>query len=119
MGWFSVGINEEWISLNNKEQLNMLIRESETNPVIIYKHSTRCGLSSMAKNILDKGWGKLKLHTRLYFLDILRYRELSTMIAERFQVVHQSPQILIIKNGQSVFDTSHYSINLEIIFENL
>jgi bacillithiol system protein YtxJ len=119
MNWFSAGINKDWIAISDKEQLNVIIQESATIPVIIYKHSTRCSLSSMTKNTLDKGWGQLKPHAKLYFLDLLRHREVSTLIAERFNVRHQSPQILIIKNGQSVFDTSHYDIDVETILENL
>jgi len=119
MDWLSAGNNNDWIMLTDKEQLKMIIKESETIPIIIYKHSTRCGLSSMTKNMLDKGWGQLKPHSKLYYLDLLRYREVSRMIAEKFNVRHQSPQILIIKKGESVFDTSHFNINVEAILENL
>lgn len=119
MNWFSAGSNNNWITLTDKEQLKVIIKESETIPIIIYKHSTRCGLSSMTKNILDKGWEQLEPHAKLYFLDLLRYREVSTMIAERFNVRHQSPQILIIKNGQSLYNASHYNINVEEILEHL
>ena len=119
MSWFSFGINDAWITLSDKEQLNEIIRESEKTPVVIYKHSTQCGLSSMTKNILDEGWVQLKPHTRFYFLDILSYRDISNRIADTFNVSHQSPQILIIKNGQSVFNTSHHNINVETILEHL
>jgi len=119
MDWFSTGINEEWIKLTEIGQLKEIIQESDTTPVIIYKHSTRCGLSSMAKNILDKGWGKLRPHAKLYFLDLLQYRNVSTLIAERFNVRHQSPQILIIKKRQSIYNASHYDIKVETILEHL
>jgi bacillithiol system protein YtxJ len=119
MNWIFSDINDEWVALTDKEQLNEIIRESDALPVIIYKHSTRCGLSSITKNTLDKGWDDLQPRAKLYFLDLIRYREISTLVAERFRVRHQSPQILIIKNGRSVFDASHHNINVETILENL
>jgi bacillithiol system protein YtxJ len=119
MNWFSDGINDEWTALSDQAQLEVIIQESDTIPVIIYKHSTRCGLSTMTKNILDKNWGELRSHVKLYYLDLLRYRDVSNMIAESFKVRHQSPQILIIKKRQSVYDASHNNIKVKSILENL
>lgn len=119
MNWFSKDINKDWIPLTEPEQLSGLIMESSSIPVIIYKHSSRCGLSAMTENKLEKGWDLLQPRVKLYFLDLIRYREASYSVAERFNVRHQSPQILIIKNGICVFNSSHYEINVETILENI
>ena len=119
MNWFSKDINKDWTSLSEPEQLSGLIMESSSIPVIIYKHSSRCGLSTMTENKLEEGWDLLKPKVRLYFLDLIRNREVSNSVAERFNVRHQSPQILIIKNGICVYNSSHYEINVETILKNL
>ena len=112
MNWFSKDINKDWTSLSEPEQLSSI-------PVIIYKHSSQCGLSTMTENKLEEGWDLLKPKVRLYFLDLIRNREASNSVAERFKVRHQSPQILIIKNGICVYNSSHYEINVETILKNL
>lgn len=119
MNWFSREINKDWISLSDPQQINELIMESRSIPVIIYKHSSRCGLSAMTENKLEEGWEILKPRVKLYFLDLIRNREVSNSVAERFNIRHQSPQILIIKNGICVYNSSHYEINVETILKNL
>jgi bacillithiol system protein YtxJ len=119
MNWFSKDTNKDWIHLSELEQLNELIAESRSIPVVIYKHSSRCGLSFMTENKLEEGWDVLHPKVRLYFLDLIRYREVSTVVAERFNVSHQSPQILIIKNGICVYNSSHHEINVDTILKNL
>ena len=119
MNWFSKDTNNDWVHLSEPDQLSELIIESNSIPVIIYKHSSRCGLSSMTENKLDKGWELLRPKVKLYFLDLIRYREVSNTVSEGFNVRHQSPQILIIKNGICVYNSSHYEINVETILENI
>ena len=119
MNWFSRDINKDWISLSEPQQLSGLIMESSSIPVIIYKHSSRCGLSAMTENKLEEGWESLHPRVKLYFLDLIRNREVSNSVAERFNVRHQSPQILIIKNGICVYHSSHHEINVETILENI
>lgn len=119
MNWFSKDTNKDWIHLYEPEQLNGLIAESDSIPVLIYKHSSRCGLSFMTENKLEEGWDVLQPKVKLYFLDLIRYREASTAVAERFNVRHQSPQILIIKNGICVYNSSHHEINVDTILKNL
>ncbi len=119
MNWFSKDTNKDWIHLSEPGQLSGLVAESNSIPVIIYKHSSRCGLSFMTENKLEEGWDVLQPKVKLYFLDLIRYREVSTAVAERFNVRHQSPQILIIKNGICVYNTSHHKINVNTILKNL
>ncbi len=102
-----------WISLNSEKQLQEIKEKSKEKPQVIFKHSTRCSVSSMAKNRLEKGSEPEGMD--FYFLDLIKYRTISNLIAQDFKVYHESPQILIIKNGKSVYDESHSGIDLQEI----
>lgn len=119
MNWFSRDRNKDWIHLSVPDQINELITESGSIPIVIYKHSSRCGLSYMTENKLESGWEVLKPKVNLYFLDVIRYRNVSAAVAERFNIRHQSPQILVIKNGICVYNTSHHEINVDTILKFL
>jgi bacillithiol system protein YtxJ len=106
-----------WIPLNSMEELEKLIHLSEQTPQIIFKHSTRCSISSVAKNRLEKS--EAPGDTPFYYLDLLSHRQLSNSVAERFGIEHESPQILLIKDGQCVYDESHTGINMNEIKEHL
>ena len=102
-----------WKSLQSEEQLNTIIADSNTVPQVIFKHSTRCGISSMAKNRLDKKDAPEGIN--FYLLDLLRYRQLSNKIASDFGIRHQSPQVLVIDKGKCIFDESHSGISFDDI----
>jgi bacillithiol system protein YtxJ len=104
-----------WIELNNEHQLEEIKEKSKNKPQVIFKHSTRCSISSMAKNRLDKSPDPKDVD--FYFLDLIQYRNISNKIAETFAVPHASPQVLVIKNGKSVYDESHSSIRIDDILE--
>lgn len=106
-----------WKELTAIDQLDQLIEESKNSPVLIYKHSTSCSVSRMALDRLERKWDLEG--TKTYFLDLLSYRPLSNAIAERFQVVHESPQVLVIENGKAVYDSSHFDINYHDIRSQL
>jgi len=99
-----------WTKLIDISQLNEIEVASNTRPVVIFKHSTRCGISRMVLNQFEANADFDEEAIDLYYLDLLRYREISNAIAERFGVYHQSPQMLIIKNGQVVHHSSHSDI---------
>ncbi len=106
----------DWISLNDLKQLDDILAESKEKPVLIYKHSTRCNISRSAFDRLERKWDAARAAgIRKYFLDLITYREISNRIAEQFQVEHQSPQVLLISNGKSILDLSHYEIDFEHI----
>lgn len=106
----------EWISLKDSRQLDEIIAESKERPVLIYKHSTRCNISRSALDRLERKWDTSAIGgVKRYFLDLLSYRDISNKIAEMFQVEHHSPQILVISNGRSVLDLSHYEIDFDQI----
>ena len=102
-----------WISLQTEEELDQLKQASYSKPQIIFKHSTRCSISSVAKNRLERSIqpGELDFH----FLDLIKYRPISLKIAEDFKVFHESPQILVIKNGECIYDESHSAIDMKEI----
>jgi bacillithiol system protein YtxJ len=100
----------EWISITELNQLQQIINASHNKVQLVFKHSTRCNISSMALSRLNKG--DLHKLVSCYFLDVLSYRTISTAIAEMFQVVHESPQVLIIWKGECVYNETHLAIEL-------
>src|ERR1700733_8009947 len=100
-----------WIPLLNEQQLEELKRNSDHRPQVIFKHSSRCGVSSMARTRLDRS--EFPQGIDFYFLDIIRYRSISNKIATDFKVHHESPQVLVIKDGTCVYDESHSGIHME------
>ncbi len=128
MGWFNFNkevkpahINSQvnWIDLTDISQLNQIVEESNTIPVMLYKHSTRCSVSIMAKNHLDRNWELDDKLIKCYYLDLLKHRDISNKIAETFNVIHQSPQVLIIKNGVCIYNASHDAINVRAISKQI
>lgn len=106
-----------WIHLTTKEQLNSI--KAAQGYTLIFKHSTRCSISLMAKRKFELDWDELPEDTNVYFLDLLNYREISNAIAETFQVHHESPQLLLIKDGECILDQSHSGISVEEVNEVL
>lgn len=99
-----------WKLLTAVSQLDEITEISKTKPVAIFKHSTRCGISNMVIKQFEREYEIPENSLDLYYLDLLNHRDISDEIASRFQVFHQSPQLLIIKNGIAVFDASHQGI---------
>ena len=99
-----------WISLDNLSQLSDIDEKSKGKTQVIFKHSTRCGISRMVMNQFVDAFN-VDSNLDLYYLDLLSYRDVSNEIGYKFQVMHQSPQLLIIKNGVTVAHSSHGAIN--------
>lgn len=108
-----------WIVLTEKEQLEEIIKNSIAKPVLIFKHSSRCGISRMVLKNFEREFDLDKTKMDLYFLNLLSYRALSQDISIKFKVVHQSPQVLVIKNGAIIYQDSHDYISLDKIKEIL
>ena len=100
-----------WTSLESADQIEA-IKQQPTYSVI-FKHSTRCSISMMVKKRFELDWDKLPGNLPLYFLDLIRYRDLSNQVASDFQVYHESPQLLLIKDGECILDLSHGQISVE------
>ncbi|HBS52447.1 MAG TPA: bacillithiol system redox-active protein YtxJ [Flavobacterium sp.] len=107
-----------WIELNDLGQLNEIMDLSHEQPVVIFKHSTRCSISRMALKQFENEFD-LEGTVTPYFLDLLNHRDISQEIATRFDVYHQSPQLLLIKEGKSIYDASHSDIDAVELKERL
>ena len=101
-----------WSQLTDLRQLNEITDISTEKPVAIFKHSTRCHISKMVLRQFENEFDSQKQITP-YFLDLLEHREISNEIAARFGIMHQSPQLIVIKDGKAVYDASHESIDAE------
>ena len=106
-----------WIELKSSNQIKEIIEKSKAKPQVIFKHSTRCSISAMAKGRLERGLAPGTAD--FYFLDLINYRNISNHVSSEFDVSHESPQILIIRNGECVYDESHGSITMDEIKEQV
>ncbi len=104
-----------WLPLTELSQLESIASESFNKPQVLFKHSTRCSISSMAEGRLNRAeWPK---HGDFYFLDLLQHRDISNAIAQQYKVHHESPQILVIKNGECILEQTHSGVNMQEIAE--
>lgn len=108
-----------WRNLDHPEQLDTLMALSAAVPCLIFKHSTRCSISTIAQHRLENNWRFTDDHIRPYYLDLIAHRALSNEIAERFSVPHESPQVLLIHEGECIYDTSHLDIQVDELHECL
>lgn len=103
--------SQMWNGLTELKQLDEVVEESKETPVIIFKHSTRCAISRMALKKFEQEYNIDADKAKPYFLDLLEHRNISNAIAEKFNVEHQSPQLILIKDGKAVFNSSHSDID--------
>jgi bacillithiol system protein YtxJ len=110
--------NINWIPLTNLAQLNDIENISNVKPIVIFKHSTRCSISRMALKQFEREYD-LDETVDAFFLDLIAHRDVSNEIANRFNVYHESPQLILIKDGKAVYDVSHSDINAEALKNKL
>lgn len=99
-----------WHVLGTMDQLEAIIDESKEKPVVIFKHSTRCGISRGVLKLFERNYTYTDEQVKLYFLDLLQNRDISNEIAMRFAVRHESPQMLIIRDGSVMYHNSHHAV---------
>ena len=99
-----------WTPLISIEEINNIKEISKIQTILIFKHSRRCGISRMVMKQFESLFNEENKHLKVYYLDLLNFREVSSKLSEVFQVIHQSPQLLVVKNGISVYQESHYEI---------
>jgi|SRR3954471_21931725 bacillithiol system protein YtxJ len=104
-----------WIHLTDEEQLKQIISNSQLRAQVIFKHSTRCSISAVALQRMQKTAQPSDID--FYFLDLLANRQLSNKIAETFHVPHESPQVLLIRDGECVYEESHLGISMHEIVD--
>lgn len=100
----------QWIYLEDEAQLNEIRQQSFSRPQLIFKHSTRCGISAMVKSRLESS--ETPAGIDFYVLNLIAYRPISNKVTEEYQVPHQSPQVLLIREGKCVYDESHSGIEM-------
>jgi bacillithiol system protein YtxJ len=104
-----------WNNLIDIDQLNKIVADSENKPQLIFKHSTRCVISKMVLSEFEKSYRDDSQSADLYFLDLLQFRVVSNQIAQQFKVRHESPQVLLVRNGVAVRHDSHDSISASVV----
>jgi bacillithiol system protein YtxJ len=104
-----------WNTLTTPEQVEEIVHKSKERTQVIFKHSRRCNVSSMALSRLEKAG--LPEHIDFHFLDLITHRPVSNQVADVFSVWHESPQVLVIRDGECVYDESHLGINMGEILE--
>ena len=102
----------DWKTIKTHHDLNALQERSHETPCLIFKHSTSCSISRMVLYRLEEHWQDQQATIEPYFLDLIRYRELSNAIAHEYAVQHESPQALIIKDGECIYHASHLDVRV-------
>jgi len=104
--------------ITTNDELNECLERSKEAPLFVFKHSTRCPISARANSrvaeYLQSGQENIP---GFYMLKVVESRALSLALADRVGVEHQSPQLLLIDQGQCTWNTSHHNINAENIEE--
>lgn len=129
MGWFGKKNKElsteqavngiKWIPLTSVEQLMQVAKTTHEKPVFLFKHSTRCSISAMAKNNLERNWSSGDELCNTYYLDLLQHRDVSNKIEEITGITHQSPQAIVLKGSEIIYDESHSAIDARRIESTL
>lgn len=110
----------DWIELTEEETLDKIKEDSKEKSVLLYKHSTRCSISGASLDRIERNWKAEDFkNADAYYLDLLKFRSISNKIATDFYVEHQSPQVLVIKNGRCVYHRSHFDIKYDELIQNL
>lgn len=100
-----------WHVLSELPQVDEIVATSKTKPVAVFKHSTTCGISKMALRNFERSYTLTDADIKLYYLDLKANRNVSNEVANKFQVMHESPQLILVKNGIAVLNRSHQSID--------
>jgi len=109
-----------WIELNSKEILEEARNASHQEPVVLLKYSSRCSLSSLTLDRLERSWIEDEMAViKTYFLDLIANRDISDLVAQIFEVRHESPQILLIYKGECIFHSSHFAVSYETLKDKI
>lgn len=104
-----------WNTLTSKPDVDQAIQKSFDAPVLLFKHSTTCGISASAQHQLEEHWDLMDAEITPYYLDLLVHRDVSNYIADKLDVIHQSPQVILLKDGQVVYTVTHHAISVDKI----
>lgn len=109
----------QWNSLNSVDDIHRIVELSKSKPQVIFKHSTTCPISGMAKMRVEDNVVSISTDVDFHYLDLLQYRNISNAIASELEVHHESPQIIMLINGEVVYDASHFDITIDELNESL
>ena len=104
-----------WLFLTTTQQFDDMVSKSTTAPVAIYKHSTRCSTCILLKRVIERDWESVHPTLPIYYLDLLAYRPVSDYIASQLSIAHESPQVIVLKDGKAVYHASHAEIDIAAI----
>jgi bacillithiol system protein YtxJ len=107
-----------WQELNSEIQVDEIVDISASNPVLIFKHSTSCSISSMVLSRFERHWKSAGVNVDPFILNLLKFRAVSNYVSNRFNITHESPQVLVIKEGKCIYHASHNAINVEEILKH-
>lgn len=103
-----------WTHLTEPEQVDAAIAAAQGKTVAFFKHSTRCSISKMSLLFLEDDWSDPQgLVSDWYFVDLIAHRPVSNRIAEALKEQHESPQLLLVRNGECIYEASHDEIRAE------
>jgi bacillithiol system protein YtxJ len=109
---------QAFAALERTEQLDALVHSSFSRPALIIKHSPACGTSFQALDELEEHREQLD-GLDVHLIDVLRQRALSQTIASRFQIRHESPQVLLLVNGHVQWNASHFGVTADRVRQAL
>ena len=107
-----------WINIVSVQQLNDILDNSSDVTNLFFKHSTRCSISSMALKFFESDWKNVE-NVTCYFIDLIAYRDVSNTLAQKTHVEHQSPQVIVLKNNNVIYNASHQTIDAEKILNTI
>jgi bacillithiol system protein YtxJ len=110
---------KNWKHITTESDIHGIVEASKEYPQIIFKDSVTCGISAFAKERLIGGNDAMESKAVFNYLDLLKYRSISSFIAAELNVIHQSPQVIVLKDGQVVHTVTHHSIEPHKIVEHL
>ena len=102
-----------WLPLTSIAEVESIKNRSQEMPCLLFKHSTTCSISAIAKARLERDWDFSETEMPAYYLDLLQFRPVSRFVAEDFDIYHESPQVLVIHGGECIYDASHLDISVE------
>lgn len=106
-----------WNQLTDLDAIPQIAEASAQRPQLIFKHSTRCPISTGALYRMEGSLDELETKFDVHFLDLIAYRAISNEIASYFDVTHQSPQVIVVHKGKAVYDASHHSVSPAVLME--
>jgi bacillithiol system protein YtxJ len=108
-----------WNQITSEEQIEELKLLSNEKPILIFKHSRACSISASSLSRLERSWNEEEAgELQPFYLDLLTFRSISQRIAQEFDVEHESPQAIVLKNGKAIYHDSHFGIAFEDIVES-